>query len=153
MHSIRRADRELPREESCLLLAEAEYGVLSTVGADRLPYGVPISFCMVGDDIYFHCATEGRKLDNLRHNPQVSFCIVGNTRVLPAQFGTEYESAIVSGTAEEAFADEKQRALEGLLKKYCADHIPQGLDYTRNLIDKTKVLKVAITTVTGKARK
>ncbi len=53
----------------------------------------------VGDVIYFHCAPEGHKLENLSGNNKVSFCVVGKTQVLPDKFATNYESVIVFGTA------------------------------------------------------
>ena len=41
------------------------------------PYAVPLSYVFHDQCIYFHCATEGHKLDNIRANPAVSFCVVG----------------------------------------------------------------------------
>ena len=43
IREMRRKDREISEEEACQLLATGEYGVLSTVGSDGEPYGVPLS--------------------------------------------------------------------------------------------------------------
>ena len=45
-------------------------------------YTVPLNFVLLGDSLYFHCATEGRKLDVLAANPAVSACIVGRADLL-----------------------------------------------------------------------
>ena len=135
------------------LLTRAEYGVLSTVSENGEPYGVPLNFCVIDHGIYFHCAIEGRKIDNIRHNTSVSFCAVGNTEVLPNKFGTKYESVIVSGEIEEVFDDTKQTALEGLLHKYSKDFFEKGLEYIQTLGGKTRVFKISINNLSGKARK
>ena len=134
-------------------MAGAEYGVLSTASQNGMPYGIPLSFCIIDGQLYFHCAMEGRKIDCLEQNSSVSFCAVGATEVLPEKFGTKYESAIVAGTAEEVFAEEKQLALEGLIKKYSSDHIESGAKYIDALTHKTRVFKIVVDGISGKARK
>lgn len=150
---IRRSDRALTNEQAAEILQKGEYGVLSTVSADGQPYGVPVSFAYAGDVLYFHCAVEGHKLDNLASNPRVSFCVVGGTEVLPDKFATRYESAIVFGKACELAGDEKRSALIELLKKYSADFIEKGERYVESDIEKTKVFKIEIEALSGKARR
>ncbi|CAB1079966.1 hypothetical protein D1AOALGA4SA_7663 [Olavius algarvensis Delta 1 endosymbiont] len=150
---MRRKDRAITEDEALALLNAAEYGVLSTVADNGKAYGVPLNYCVIDDFIYFHCAVEGQKIDNISHNKSVSFCAVGNTKILPDKFGTIYESVIVSGEIEEVFDSDKQLALEGLLHKYSSEFIDEGLKYIEGLKEKTKVFKITINTVTGKARK
>jgi nitroimidazol reductase NimA-like FMN-containing flavoprotein (pyridoxamine 5'-phosphate oxidase superfamily) len=153
MKELRRKDRTITEEEAMVLLSRAEYGVLSTVSENGKPYGVPLNFCIIDHCIYFHCAVEGRKIDNIKQNKSVSFCTVGNTEILPDQFGTKYESVIVSGEVEEVFDDNKQIALEGLLNKYSPDFFDKGLKYVEALREKTRVFKITINSLSGKARK
>ncbi len=153
MKELRRKDRGISDEDAVDVLKRAEYGVLSTLCADGSPYGVPLNFCLVDNAIYFHCAVEGRKIDNVERNPSVSFCVVGATEVMPAKFGTKYESVIVSGTVGEVFDKEKQAALEGLLKKYSGNHFESGLAYIEKLREKTRVFKISVATLSGKARR
>src|SRR5512146_2802730 len=96
---IRRSDRALTNEQAAEILQKGEYGVLSTVSPDGQPYGVPVSFAYADNALYFHCAVEGHKRDNLASNPRVSFCVIGGTEALPDKFATRYESAIVFGKA------------------------------------------------------
>jgi hypothetical protein len=152
-HEMRRSDRQISYEEAIHILQKAEYGVMSTVSGDRIPYGVPLNFCVIENHIYFHSASEGHKIDNITNNPNVSFCAVGETCVLPEQFGTKYESAIVFGTASEVFEKEKWMALEGLLSKYSWNHYSEGLKYIQSHFEKTRVFKISIETITGKSRK
>ena len=116
MKKLRRKDRAITEEEAVALLNKAEYGVLSTVSENGKPYGVPLNFCIINDCIYFHCAVEGQKIDNIKQNKLVSFCAVGNTELLPDKFGTKYESIIVSGEVEEVFDMNKQGNLNKILE-------------------------------------
>ncbi len=150
---IRRDDRAIPDSEAKEILQAREYGVLSTVSADGQPYGVPVSYSYVGDVIYFHCAQEGHKLDNLNGNNKVSFCVVGKTQVLPDKFATNYESVIVFGKAFEVTGDEKHAGLVEILKKYSPDFMDKGRRYIEGDGPKARVYKIVIDSITGKARK
>ena len=149
----RRTDRQIPEAEALAILRAGEYGVLSTVSAQGRPYGVPVNFCVLDDDIYFHCALEGAKLDNIEHSPEVSFCVVGATEVLPSNFGTKYESCVIEGRASEVFDEQKQRALEDFVDKYSQGFEAEGLRYIDGLRDQTRVFRIAVLSVSGKARR
>ena len=150
---IRRVDRAISESEAKEILQKGEYGILSTVSIDGQPYGVPVSYSHTGGIIYFHCAVEGHKLENLSGNNKVSFCVVGKTEVLPEKFGTKYESVIVFGKAFEVLDDEKHKGLLELLKKYSSGFIGKGLQYIESTGGKTRVYKIVIESITGKSRK
>ena len=151
--SMRRKDRTMTEAETRALLEQGEYGVLSTVSPDGWPHGVPLHYCCLGDQIYFHCALEGEKLDNLGANPRVSFCVIGRSEILPAEFATRYESCLVRGLASEVFAAEKQAGLEGLIEKYSREFAVQGQRYIERHGERTRVFKISIQSLTGKARR
>src|SRR3972149_8062353 len=91
--AVRRQDRLLDAEQATKLLQIGVYGVLSLVDKDGQAYGIPINYVWDSrNSIYLHCAPEGRKLNCIKSNNKVSFCVVGNTHVLPDKFSTEYES-------------------------------------------------------------
>jgi len=79
--------------------------------------------------------------------------VVGEARVLPAEFGTLYESCVVEGVAREAIGAEKQAALEGLLAKYSPDHLEAGLRYIDVLREETRVFRIDVVALSGKARR
>jgi nitroimidazol reductase NimA-like FMN-containing flavoprotein (pyridoxamine 5'-phosphate oxidase superfamily) len=153
MTKLRRKDRAISEAQAKALLTKAEYGILSTVSVDGQPYGVPLNFCILEKFIYFHCAIEGRLIENIKNNPSVSFCAVGDTEILPDKFGTKYESVVVSGNIEEVFDAEKQTGLEGFLAKYSSDFMEQGLQYIEKLRERTRVFRMAICDISGKARR
>ena len=149
---MRREDRAITIEEARGLLASAEYGVLSMARPDGAPHGIPLNFSLAGDSIYFHCAREGTKIEILSANTRVSFCVVGSTQVLPETFGTKYESAIAAGSVEELHAEEKRQGLVLLVRKYSPDYLKEGLAYIDKLIDKTRVFRIRLESIAGKAR-
>jgi nitroimidazol reductase NimA-like FMN-containing flavoprotein (pyridoxamine 5'-phosphate oxidase superfamily) len=154
MHrSVRRKDRELDLESATRLLAEGEYGFLATVGTDGQAYGVPLNYVLKNNCLYFHCALEGHKLENIRAHNKVSFCVVGRTKVLPDKFSTEYESAIAFGTASEVQGKERYDALLSILEKYSPDFLEEGKKAIAKYDDKTRIIKVDIAHLTGKTRK
>jgi nitroimidazol reductase NimA-like FMN-containing flavoprotein (pyridoxamine 5'-phosphate oxidase superfamily) len=150
---IRRTDRALSEEQAKGILLKGEYGILSTVSSDAQPYGVPVSYTYTNNVLTFHCAVEGQKLENLAVNNRVSFCVVGETEVLPGKFGTRYESAIVFGKAFELTGNEKLSGLTELLKKYSPDFPEKGHLYIESNAEKTRVYKIEIEALSGKARK
>lgn len=152
-HEMRRKDRAINSEEAMELLVRGEYGVLSTCDQDGQPYGIPLSYCVIAGGIYFHAATAGRKLDCIAENSRVSFIVVGSTEVLPEKFSTRYESVIVTGRAIEVFDKEKQAGLEGLVYKYSPGFVDKGLSYVASDEAKTRVFKISIESLTGKARR
>jgi len=152
-HELRRTERGVSEAEARELLARGEYGILSTCGPDGQPYGIPLSYCVLDDAIYFHCAIEGHKLENIAAESRVSFCVVGETEVLPEQFATRYESVVVSGRAVEVFAEEKQQALEGILAKYAGGFLGKGLDYIEAAGERIRVFRIGIDSLCGKARR
>ena len=153
MRNVRRKDREIEPHEALELLSNCEYGVLSTVGKDGQPYGVPVSYAYKDNRLYFHCALDGHKIENIENNPKVSFCVVGDTKVLPDKFATEYESAVVFGIASELHGVERNNALLWLLEKYSPAFIEEGKIYIDQKDNATKVIKIVIGHMSGKARR
>ena len=151
---MRRMDKAMDEEAALELLKRCEYGVLSTVGGEGYPYGVPVNYALKNRVIYFHCATEGHKLDNILENPKVSFCVVGDTEIISKNFSTKYESVILFGNASLVEDDnEKKEALLEIIKKYSPDYIESGKKYIASDFNKTKVVKVEIDHLTGNIAK
>ncbi|MEE4112522.1 MAG: pyridoxamine 5'-phosphate oxidase family protein [Desulfobacteraceae bacterium] len=151
---LRREDRRLDDAAAMALLKRGEYGILSTSDKNHQPYGIPVNYVVLGDCIYFHCATEGQKLENITANKGVSFCVVGKTELLPEKFSTRYESVVVSGNAD--IIDDKvlkKNVLRALVAKYAPDHVAAGDAYIDRLMDQTAVVRVSIEHLAGKARK
>lgn len=147
---IRRKDREIETVDAISLLSNCEYGILSTIGNDGQPYGVPLSYVYKDNNLYIHSAMAGHKIENIENNPRVSFCAVGHTNVLPSKFGTEYESVVVFGVASEVQGTERHDALLWLLEKYSPEFINEGRSYIEQKDIATKVIKISIEHISGK---
>jgi uncharacterized protein len=153
MNTIRRKDREISSDEALTIVEKGEYGILSMCTTENEGYGIPLNYILDENRIYFHCAVEGTKLNYLRANNKVSFCVVGNTKIVPSEFGTLYESVIVFGKTLEVDGAEKQNALEKIVEKYSKDYTVEGKDYIAKRFDRVKIIKIEINQITGKARK
>lgn len=138
------------------LLATAEYGFLS-LGNDEngYGYGIPISYAYdcESENLYFHCAPDGKKMDLLSNNSNVSFCVVGVTRPIGEQFATLYESVIAFGEADSHLSDdEKRKALRLLIRKYSNGYEELGEKYIDKSWSRTAAFKIRIKHITAKAK-
>jgi len=147
---VRRIDREIETVDAISLLTHCEYGVLSTIGNDGQPYGVPLSYVYKDNTLYFHSALTGHKIENIENEPRISFCAVGHTNTLPSKFGTEYESVVVFGVASEVQGAERNDALLWLIEKYSPELIKEGRSYIEQNEKATKVIKITIEHISGK---
>ena len=146
MRNIRRQDRLLSAERARELIESAQYGVLSMVNADGGGYGIPMSYAVDSEgNLYFHCAPEGHKLENLTLDPRVTFTIVGNTEILPNKFTTLYESVMLFGTMKlDLTEDERFIALDLLMDKYSSAFKEVGMKYVKASFHRTYILKMEV---------
>lgn len=150
MGNMRRKEKAMKPEEAVAILAKGEYGVLSTCGHDGKPYGVPLNYVYRDHCIYFHCAPSGYKIQRITENPKVSFCVVGETRLLPSDFSTEYQSVIASGTASAVEGQEQRNALQWLVEKYSPRYMDEGMQYIERHGPATRVIRIRIEKISGK---
>lgn len=151
---MRRKDRKLNEQTAISLLEHCEYAVLSTVNEDGSPYGIPISPVLEGNNLYFHCALEGRKLRNIRNHPAVCVVCVGETRLVPEKFTTEYQSAVAFGIAS-MVEDEKEkiRILYLLCQKYAASNLGAFEQEVKRSLSRTGICKIEITEWSAKGKR
>jgi len=64
---------------------------------------------------------------------------VGDTKVLPSEFSTEYVSAVAFGVASEVQGAERHDALVWLLEKFSPDFMEEGKNISRNWIKLQKL--------------
>ncbi len=153
---MRRSDRARDRDFSLKLIDRCTHGVMALSTGEPTPYCLPLSFVRVEDDLYFHCARQGRKIDLLRRFPQVCVTFVGEDRPAfepPDEYTTWFQSVIVTGTAVEVTDPaEKTEALRALCRKVAPDNM-DGFDaaMARSLAV-TGVWKVHMEDISGKAK-
>lgn len=138
-------------EEALELLRNGEYGILSVIGDDGYPYGVPLNHVYKDGCIYFHCALEGHKIDAIKNNNKVSFCVVGNTEIISDKFSTKYESVIIFGRAEEVIEEnEKKAGLLSIIEKYSSDYQDEGKKYINKDYQRAALFRIVIEHIIGK---
>ncbi len=96
---MRLQKQQLPVEEAVAILQTATSGVLGVSGDDGYPYTVPVSHVYDNGRLFFHCAVKGHKLDAIKRNAKVSFCVIQQDEVIPEALNTLYRSVIVFGQA------------------------------------------------------
>ena len=149
--TMRRTDRAIADDaEIADLLRQADICRIATSVNDQ-PFISANTFWYDGERIFFHTASEGRTLTNIRRNPRVCLEVDWRGQWLPAKtalaFSVEYTGVVVFGRAyllEDA--TEKERALQGLLDKYFPD-LKSGADYrpiTPEERDQTAVFAVDV---------
>lgn len=95
----RRKNKQLSIEDTKHLLEKERRGVLSVIGDDNYPYGVPINYIYVKEDnkIYFHGSRIGHKADSIKKSNKVCFTIYGNETIKEENWAPYMQSVIVFG--------------------------------------------------------
>ncbi|MCF6154729.1 MAG: pyridoxamine 5'-phosphate oxidase family protein [Candidatus Brocadia sp.] len=152
---MRRKDKEITdKNEIEEILLSSMVGRLGTC-ANRIPYITPMNFTYDKETakIFLHCANEGRKLENIRINPNVCFEVeeVKNVIVKQPTCGSSvaYRSVIMFGNIKIlSEVNAKNYALQKLAEKYA----PQNpkVPFTDTMLNKTNVLEIEIREMTAK---
>ena len=126
-----RKKQQLSREETMELLKQAPRGILSVLGDDGYPYGVPIDHWYNEEDgrIYFHSGKEGHKIDAIRREEKASFCVIDQDKVVSEEYTTHFRSVIAFGRVHILEGEEEKRnALRLLAGKYSAEQGEAGIE-------------------------
>lgn len=151
---MRRIKQQLTQEECEKILERGRTGVLAVLGDDGYPYIVPINYYYTDGKIYLHCAKSGHKLDAIRSNPKVSFCVVERDDILQEKFTTLFKSAVAFGKAEIlADKEEMRSSVTALVEKYCSDFLDEVPAEVERGFDILCMIKINIEHLTGKQGK
>lgn len=148
---MRRSEREI-RDRTAMdaIIRQCQVCRLGLSDGEE-PYIVPLCFGYDGEALYFHSASDGRKIDILRKNSRVCFEFDIPEGMREAEqgcrWGMKYRSVIGFGTAEIVDDQEdKKKALEIMLAQYS----DKEYTFPDDVVTKTAVIKVVIARVTGK---
>ena len=152
---MRRKDRAITQAEAMEFLQQAEVGYLS-LAVENTPYVVPLNFVVMDNNIYFHAATTGRKLDMLDQNPKCCFLVSSLDGIKAGDnacdYGAFFKSVVVEGTAHRVSdVDEKVRSLNKLTEKHSTGH--SFREVTPEGANTVAVIAISIDSISGKARK
>ena len=97
-----RKKQQLTQEECIRILKEELRGVLSVLGDDGYPYGVPINhyYCEQDGKLYFHGGKKGHKIDAVRRYDKASFCVYDDGFRRDGEWPLHIKSVIVFGRIE-----------------------------------------------------
>ncbi len=148
---MRRKDRELSTDEGKNILKKCNHGTLCTVNEDSSPYGVIVNYVYYNDLIIFHCAKEGKKIENILNNDNVFFTVLDHEQIESDKFTTYYKSAFVKGKAYiENDEGKKKEYLIKLIELLTGKCDQTGLNYILNNINRTLVCVVKPIEITAK---
>ena len=107
---MRRSKQQISPEECARVLKEQKRGVLSVLGDDGYPYGIPMDHWYSEADhaVYFHCAKSGHKIDAVSAYDKVSYCVTDEGFCRDGEWALNISSVIVFGRMS-IVADEAQK--------------------------------------------
>ena len=113
-----RAQQQLSDSDCSSILKNEPRGVLSMLGDDDYPYGIPINYYYDEEDgkIYFHCGKAGHKADAFTRHPKASFCVYDSGTPIDDGLRMTVRSVIVFGRIE--IINDQEKVLTAI-RKFC----------------------------------
>lgn len=149
---VSRKKQALSQDECIRILKEEPRGVLSVLGDDDYPYGMPMNHWYCEDDghLYFHGGMKGHKVDALARHDKVSFCVFDQGFRRDGEWALNIKSVIVFGRMQ--VIRDLDRAVEMIRRlsyKYTSDteYIEREI---REAADHTLFLELIPEHITGK---
>lgn len=149
---MRRFKQQISDEECIRILKEEPRGVLSMIGEDGYPYGIPLDHWYNEKDgkLYFHGAKEGHKIDAIKACDKVSYCVYDQGYRKENDWALNINSVVVFGRIK--LVDEEDKAREictNLCRKFTDDeeYLQREL---KNALPRVQCLELTIEHMTGK---
>ena len=121
---LMRKNKQITRDECATVLKNETRGILSVIGDEGYPYGMPMNHWYDEEtgDLYFHCGNVGHRLEALRKCNKVSFCTFDKGYREEGQWAWMVKSVILFGKIE-IIDDEKEinRVVSLLSRKFIDD--------------------------------
>ena len=119
-----REKRQLPEAECVEILKKQLRGVLSVLGDEDYPYGMPMNhyYCEEDGKLYFHGGQTGHKIDAMKRHDKASFCVYDEGFREDGDWALNIRSVIVFGRIE--FITDQEtvyRISEKLSRKFTND--------------------------------
>lgn len=148
---MRRFKQQISEEACIRILKEQPRGVLSVIGDDGYPYGIPMDHLYMEDGrIYFHCAKEGHKIDAISKCDKVSFCVYDQGYRKEGEWALNINSVVVFGRIRIVEDEEKMREICTLLTRKFTDDEEYLEKELRNAFSSVKCLELIPEHMTGK---
>lgn len=138
----RRKNKEISKEEIYFLLKKQRRGVLSVIGDDEYPYGVPINYTYdeTTNKIYFHGSKVGHKNDAIRKNDKVCFTVYGNETIDEKEKWAPYmQSVIIFGRCK---VIENEEEIINKVRKLASKYYPNQMLIEEEITKSIKALQM-----------
>ena len=155
---MRRNDREIiDRNEIVDIIKKCDVCRLAFFD-DEFPYIVPMNFGFDYQNgeiiLFFHCASEGKKLEVIKANNHVCFEMDCSHKLiegkLACDYTMEFESVIGNGMIETIENNNKIQALTVIMQKYSDSH---DFEFEEKYVNAVTVLKLSVKNITAKRLK
>lgn len=121
---MRRFKQQISEAECIRILKEQPRGVLSLIGDDGYPYGIPLDhwYCEEDGKLYFHGAKEGHKIDAIASCDKVSYCVMDEGFRKEGEWALNINSVIVFGRISLVTDTEKAKLIcTNITRKFTDD--------------------------------
>ncbi|MBE6835453.1 MAG: pyridoxamine 5'-phosphate oxidase family protein [Ruminococcaceae bacterium] len=149
---MRRKKQQITNEECISVLKETKRGVLSLMGEDGYPYGIPMNhwYCEEDGKIYFHGAKQGHKLDAIKMNNKVGYCVYDEGYRKDGDWSLNIKSVVIFGTIKPVESEEKAKEICTFLVKKFTDDEEYLEKELKNAFPRVLCLELTIDHMTGK---
>ena len=150
--TMRRFKQQISDEECREILKTGKRGVLSVIGDEGYPYGIPLDhwYCEQDGKLYFHCAKTGHKLDAIAKCDKVSYCVLGEGVREGDDWPLHFKSVVVFGRMRLVEDEAKTREIcTALCRKFTDDEAFLQYELTHAL-PRVQCLEITIEHMTGK---
>lgn len=149
---MRRFKQQISEEECVRILREQPRGVLSMIGDDGYPYGIPLDHWYSEEDnkLYFHCAKVGHKIDAIAACDKVSYCVMDEGFRRDGEWALNIKSVVIFGRMRIVEDEEKKREIcANLVRKFTDDEAYLQKELA-SAFGRVNCLELAIEHMTGK---
>ena len=149
---MRRIKQKISNEECIHLLKSQLRGVLSMIGDDGYPYGIPMDhwYSETDNTLYFHCAKAGHKIDAIAACDKVSYCVMDEGYHKDGEWALNIKSVVVFGRMRLVEDESKKREIcTNLVRKFTNDEEYLQKELT-NAFPRVCCLSLVIEHMTGK---
>lgn len=148
---MRRFKQAVSEEECKNILKTEKRGVLSLVGDDGYPYGVPINFYYdeTENKLYFHSAKTGHKIDAIKSCDKACFTVWNTGFQKDGDWAWNVTSVIAFGRAELASGAAVMDKLRSLALKYYPTAEDVDAEMAKDA-DRVQMIALNIESLTGK---
>lgn len=154
---MRRTDREISGIKEVEEIIQNSDVCRIAIANDNLPYIVTMNFGYTNDNrptLYFHCASEGKKLDMIRKNNHVCFEMDTEHKLFKGirgcDWGMSFKSVLGYGKIELVTSkEERANGMNCIMKHYGGDG---EYVYSDETFERTTILRLEILEMTGKKK-